>query len=548
MTRYADDGPFRTHEVENQPPPLAPYNVYATDAALRAAVERNGAGWAHDRLTAYGAALGQTETFELGFQANQNPPRLLTFDRYGRHRDEVEFHPSWHALMALAIGAGTHTAPWADPKPGAHVARAAQVIMTTQVEAGIQCPITMTYGVVPALRREPALAAEWLPRLYQQAYDPRFIPAPQKHGMLMGMGMTEKQGGTDLRTNATRAEPIGNGEYRITGHKWFFSAPMCDAFLVLAQAPAGPTCLFLPRVTPDGELNTIRVQRLKSKLGNHANASSEVEFHGAWARRVGEEGRGIPTIIEMATYTRLDCALGTSGLMRQAVAQAIHHAANRTVFQRRLTDQPLMQNVLADLAIESEAATALSMRLARAVDRYDDPAERAFHRLMTPAIKYWICKRGVTLAGEAMEVLGGVGYTEETIMPRIYREMPVNSIWEGSGNVMCLDVLRALQRHPEALGLLLEELRPARSEKRLDRHLVALEQSLKDIAGIEQRARRITEGLALAVQAALLVEHAPNAVADAFVASRLDGSWSGTFGTLPPGPELRAIVERAKPV
>jgi putative acyl-CoA dehydrogenase len=548
MARYADDSGFRTHEVENQPPPLAPYNLYTSDAALREAVGRNGGGWADERLAAYGAKLGQAETFDLGFQANEHPPRLVTHDRYGRRRDEVEFHPAWHRLMALAIGAGTHTGPWADPRPGAHVARAAQVIMTTEVEAGIQCPITMTYGVVPALRREPALAAEWLPRLYRQAYDSRFIPAPDKTGMLMGMGMTEKQGGTDLRTNSTRAEPAGTvGEYRLTGHKWFFSAPMCDAFLVLAQAPAGPTCLFLPRFTPDGALNAIRVQRLKSKLGNHANASSEVEFHGAWARRVGDEGRGIPTIIEMATYTRLDCALGTSGLMRQAVSQASHHAAHRTVFQRRLNDQPLMQNVLADLALEAEAAIALSMRLARAVDRHDDPAERAFHRLMTPAIKYWVCKRGVALAGEAMEVLGGVGYTEETIMPRLYREMPVNSIWEGSGNVMCLDVLRALQRHPDALGLVLDELRPARSERRLDRHLAALESSLRDPAGLEGRARRITEGLALAVQAALLIEHAPGAVADAFVSSRLEGGWSGTFGTLPAGLDLRTIVTRATP-
>jgi putative acyl-CoA dehydrogenase len=547
MSGYADDGAFRTHEVENQPPPLSPYNLYTSDAALREAVTRNGAAWAHDELTSHGAALGRPETFELGFQANQNPPKLHTHDRYGRRRDEVEFHPAWHDLMALSIGVGTHTGAWADPKPGAHVARGAKVILTTQVEAGIQCPITMTYGVVPALRQEPALAADYLPKLFSRSYDRRFLPIEQKAGMLIGMGMTEKQGGTDLRTNATRAEPIGNDAYRITGHKWFFSAPMCDAFLVLAQTAAGPTCFFLPRFTPDGELNAIRIQRLKSKLGNHSNASSEVEFHGAWARRVGAEGRGIPTIIEMATYTRLDCALGTTGLMRQAVSQAAHHAANRTVFQRRLNDQPLMQNVLADLAIEVEAAIALSLRLARAVDNYDAPGERAFHRLMTPAIKYWICKRGIVLAGEAMEVLGGVGYTEETIMPRLYREMPVNSIWEGSGNVMCLDVLRALQRTSEALAMVLDDLKPARGDRRLDRHLTALEVALRDPAGIETRARRLVESLVLAVQAALLIQHAPAPVADAFVAGRLDGGWSGAFGTLPAGLDFRGIIDRATP-
>ena len=546
---YADDGPFATHEVLNQPPPLADYDLFATDAALREAVEREGAGWAAPALGAYGKRIGRAATYELGFQANQNPPRLLAFDRYGQRRDEVEFHPAWHELMTMAVEAGVHTGPWADPRPGAHVARAAKVIVTTQIEAGIQCPITMTYGVVPALRQQPDLAAEYLPRLFQQHYDRRFRPVTEKSGMLMGMGMTEKQGGSDLRTNATKAEPIGNGEYRLTGHKWFFSAPMCDAFLVLAQAPAGPTCFFLPRFTPDGRLNTIRLQRLKDKLGNRSNASSEVEFQGAWARSVGAEGRGIPRIIEMATYTRLDCALGTAGLVRQAVSQAVHHAAHRTAFQRRLIDQPLMTNVLADRAVAAAAAVALSMRLAGAVDRQDDPAEAAFRRLMTPAIKYWVCKRGVAVAGEAMEVLGGVGYVEETLMPRLYREMPVNSIWEGSGNVMCLDVLRAMQRHPDALDAILAEIAPARAaDKRLDRFVTARHTELRDTTDMEGRARRLVEGLVLAVQGALLVRHAPAAIADAFCVSRLDTDWSGTFGAFRGRVDARAIAERALPV
>ncbi|HJT07124.1 MAG TPA: isovaleryl-CoA dehydrogenase, partial [Stellaceae bacterium] len=441
---------FTTHDVENQPPPLVNFDLFQSDRALHEAVAREGGGWAGDSLGDFGRLLGRAETIEWGFQANRNPPVLHSFDRFGRRRDAVEFHPAWHSLMSLAVGAGVHTAPWAEPKPGAHVARAATVHMLCQIEAGVQCPITMTYGVVPALKQQPDLAQHWLPRLYSRHYDPRFLPAEQKTGALMGMGMTEKQGGSDLRANTSRAEPDGAGgpgqAYRLVGHKWFFSAPMCDAFLVLAQAPKGLSCFLLPRWTPDGAPNALRLQRLKDKLGNRANASSEVEFHDALAFLVGEEGRGIPTIIEMATYTRLDCALGSSGLMRQAVAQAIHHAQHRTAFQRKLADQPLMTGVLADLALESEAATALSLRLARAFDRQEDAGETAFRRLMTPAAKYWICKRGIMLAGEALEVLGGNGYVEESVMPRIYREMPVNSIWEGSGNVMCLDVLRALQR------------------------------------------------------------------------------------------------------
>ncbi len=543
---------FATHEVLNQPPPLVDYDLFATDRALREGVAREGGGWAEAQLLAFGQRLGRAETIDWGFQANRNPPVLQPFDRYGHRRDVVEFHPAYHALMALAVEAGVHTAPWAEPRAGAHVARAATVIMLCQIEAGVQCPITMTYGVVPTLRRQPEIADQWLPRLFSRRYDPRFRPASEKTGALMGMGMTEKQGGSDLRTNTTQATPAGAGgpgtPYRLVGHKWFFSAPMCDAFLVLAQAPKGLSCFFLPRWTPDGEVNAIRLQRLKDKLGNRANASSEVEFQGALAWLVGEEGRGIPTIIEMATYTRLDCALGTASLMRQAVAQAIHHASHRTAFQRRLVDQSLMTSVLADLALESEAATTLALRMARAFDRQDDPAESAFRRLMTPAAKYWICKRGIALAGEAMEVLGGNGYVEESLMPRLYREMPVNSTWEGSGNVMCLDVLRALERTPEAAEVWRAELAPARgAEPRLDRWAVRIEQWLATRPS-ENQARRLAEMLVLSVQAALLVRFAPPAVADAFCASRLEDDRSGCFGALPGGIDARAVVERAAPV
>jgi putative acyl-CoA dehydrogenase len=541
---------FATHEVLNQPPPLEDYNVFTSDRVLQEAVAREGGGWAVGELTSFGAALGSAEAIEQGRLANVNPPVLKAFDRFGHRQDLVEFHPAWHATMARAVAAGVHAAPWAEPKPGAHLARAAGVIMQCQIEAGAQCPVTMTYGAVPTLRRAGALAEQWLPRIYSRRYDPRFRPASDKTGALIGMGMTEKQGGSDLRANSTRAEASGLGgpgeEYRITGHKWFMSAPMCDAFLILAQAPGGLTCFFLPRWTPDGRLNAIHIQRLKDKLGNKSNASSEVEFHAAAAWAIGEEGRGIPTIIEMGTYTRLDCALGTAGLMRQCVAQALHHASHRTAFQRHLSDQPLMRNVLADLALESEAATTLALRLARAFDAQEDANETAFRRLLTPAAKFWICKRGPSLAVEAMEVLGGNGYVEESMLPRLYREMPVNSIWEGSGNVMCLDVLRALQRNPDALAAYRAEVGLARgADRRLDRYLLDLEAEFADSVESEGRARRLTERLVLALQGALLVRHAPAAVADAFCASRLARDGGGAFGTLPRGLDLEAITGRA---
>ena len=533
-------------EVQNQPPPLEGYNLLQTDAALNEAVRREGADWAESRLNALGGELGLPETIALGFAANRNPPQLKAFDRYGHRIDEVEFHPAWHALMTLALKAGLHSSPWADPKPGAHVARAAGCYMLGQIESGALCPLAMTYGSVPTLQQNRDIAKEWLPRIFSHYYDPHFRPAREKTSALVGMGMTENQGGSDLRTNTTRAEPSADGSFRLFGHKWFMSAPMCDAFLVLAQAPGGLTCFLLPRWTPDGMRNAIHINRLKDKLGNTSNASSEVEFAGAFAQRVGEEGRGIPTIIEMGNYTRLDCAIGSSGLMRQAVAQAVHHARHRTAFQRKLVDQPLMSEVLADLALESEAATALTFRLARAYDE-EDEASIVFRRVVTPAAKFWICKRAPFVAVEAMEVLGGSGYIEESMMPRIYREAPVNSIWEGSGNVMCLDVLRAIERTPRAAEVLAAELdidgepRVRRFLDRLSRRLSAAERY------DEAQARGLVRDLVQALQAALLIKHAPPAVADAFCASRLEAGAGAVFGLLPRGLDVRAIVERATP-
>jgi putative acyl-CoA dehydrogenase len=532
-------------EVANQPPPLEPYNPFTGDACLRDAVKREKAVWAEDGLTALGATLGKPETVKLGFDANKYPPTLRSFDRYGHRLDEVDFHPAWHDLMAIALRAGLHSSPWADPKPGAHVARAAGTYMLAQIEAGVYCPIAMTYGSVPTLRQAPEIAKAWLPKIFGREYDRRFAPVGGKTAALIGMGMTENQGGSDLRTNTARAEPAGDGTFRLHGHKWFMSAPMCDAFLVLAQTEKGLSCFFMPRWTPDGTRNAVQINRLKDKLGNKSNASSEVEFHGAFARLVGEEGRGIPTIIEMGNYTRLDCCIGSSGLMRQAVAQAVHHARHRTAFQKELIDQPLMENVLADLALECEAATALTFRLARAYDESDE-ASLAIRRVVTPAAKFWICKRAPGLTYEAMEVLGGSGYIEESIMPRLYREAPVNSIWEGSGNVMCLDVLRAIGRTPNLTDVLRAELDSG--DKRVSAFAAKLAQRLSaSDRNDEAQARALTRDLVLALQAALLVKSAPPAVADAFCASRLAGDGSA-FGLLPRGLDLRAIVERAGPV
>jgi putative acyl-CoA dehydrogenase len=540
-----------THEVLNQPPPLEPYNLFTTDRALGEGLRREGGAWAADDAAALGERLG-TEGFAWGAQANQHPPVLRTHDRFGHRIDEVEFHPAWHALMRTAVAAGCHALPWRDPRPGAHVARAALFFLTGQVEAGHGCPISMTYSVVPALRMQPDVAREWEPRFTSLDYDPRMRPAAEKRGALGGMAMTEKQGGSDVRANTTAAAPIGaggpGGEYLLTGHKWFCSAPMNDAFLVLAQTARGLSCFLLPRWLPDGTRNRFHVQRLKDKLGNRSNASSEVEFDRAWARMVGEDGRGVPTIIEMVNHTRLDCVIGAAAGMRQAVAQAVHHTTHRSAFGKRLVDQPLMRNVLADLCVESEAATAVMLRLARAYDEAPrDEQQGHFARIATAVVKYWVCKRGPVLVGEALECHGGNGYVEESILPRLYREAPLLSIWEGSGNVIALDVLRAMARGPEVVDAFFAEVALAHGmDGRLDAHVARLREDLGRLDAIETRARRLVERLALALQGALLVRHGTPAVADAFCASRLAGDHGLAFGTLPAGLEYDAIIDRAR--
>ena len=557
-----------THEVFNQVGELVDVNLYASDAALRDAHAAFSEGVPAQRLAdtqaelaALGAELGTAQVLELGKVANAHPPVLHTHDRFGHRIDEVEFHPAWHALMGELIRHGTHCEPWAAPGPGQQVKRAAKYLMFAQVENGTQCPVTMTYAAVPLLARQPGLAAIWRSKLLSREYDPHSRPVESKSGALIGMGLTEKQGGSDVRANTSFAVPEGSdaiGErFRITGHKWFLSAPTCDGFLMLAQtereSSAGLSCFFMPRFRPDGTRNAIRIQRLKDKLGNKSNASSEVEFRDATAWRVGELGRGVPTVLEMGNLTRLDCAIGTAGMMRRAVALAVHHASARRAFGRALIDQPLMANLLADLAIESEAATWLALRLARALDERDtDPLAEALVRVGTPLAKYWVCKRGVALGFEAMEVLGGNGYTEDAPMARIYRELPVNSIWEGSGNVMCLDVLRALARSPECRDALLAELGAAQGANRDYAAFVArLSARLAPASGAmaieEADARSLTEAIARALQDALLLRHAPVAVSDAFCASRLaadPGQWGQTFGTLPSGCDLAAILER----
>jgi putative acyl-CoA dehydrogenase len=545
--------PHTTHTVFNQPPPLEDYNIFTADRALVDALRREGAEWAEERVRAFGEIAGRAETIGWGVQANENRPVLRSHDRGGHRIDEVEFHPAWHSLMRLGVEHGLHALPWREPRPGAHVARAALFATLAQVEAGVGCPLSMTYSVVPALRAEPSVAAEWEPRVTSLVYDPRLIPSQEKSGAVCGMAMTEKQGGSDVRANTTWAVPIGReGEYEITGHKWFCSAPMSDAFLVLAQAPGGVTCFLLPRFAPDGSRNRFHIQRLKDKLGNRSNASSEVEFRAAWACRLGEEGRGVPTILEMVVHTRLDCVIGSTASLRQGIAQAIWHARHRQTFGRRLYDHPLMRNVLADLAIESEAATVSMMRLARAFDEADsgNAAALPFKRMATAVLKYWICKRAPVHAAEALECLGGNGYVEEWPLARLYREAPLNSIWEGSGNIQCLDVLRALQKTPDALGALLWETAQARGgDARLDIYTTTLREDLGrlDPAEVEVRARHLVERLALALQASLLIRHAPPAVADAFCATRLAGEGGRAFGTLPPGSDVEAILERAAP-
>jgi putative acyl-CoA dehydrogenase len=533
--------PHTTHEVTNQVPPLEDLDLFSTNAPLVEALEREGGGWAREQCVEVGRTWGG-EPLRWGVEANEHPPKLRTHDRWGNRIDEVEFHPSYHRLMELASAQGIHSLPWTTDRDGGHVARWTMAMTAWQAEWGHACPISMTFAAIPALRHAPGVYEEWAPKLTANAYDP--VLRAGKASAKCGMAMTEKQGGSDVRANTTRAVPDGEG-FRLTGHKWFCSAPMCDLFLILAQTDEGVSCFAVPRVLPDGSRNVFRLQRLKDKCGNRSNASSEVEFDQTWGRLVGEPGRGVPTIIEMVAHTRLDCVVGSAAGMRWAVANATWHAAHRSAFGKLLADQPLMRNVLADLCVESEAATALGMRLARAYDEEDT----AFKRLATAVGKYWVCKRFPPLAAEAMECLGGNGFVEESAMPRLYREAPLNSIWEGAGNVNALDVLRALAKQPATLDAYLAEVElAAGADRRLDAFVAGVRDEFADLEHAELRARRIVEKLALALQGSLLVRHAPTAVADAFCASRLAGDAGLAFGTLPPGVDARAIVERHTPL
>lgn len=538
-----------THEVTNQVPSLDGANLYRLDLPLQEWVRRYQGGWAEERLQRYGELAGGP-LMAAGFLANQHKPEFHSHDRYGNRVDLVEFHPAYHELMRAAIEHELPSLPWTDPRPGAQVARAGLSYLHSQAEAGTGCPLTMTYASVPAIRLQADLAEKWLPKILSREYDPRNVPMAQKAGVTIGMAMTEKQGGTDVRANTTRAYPVGTpgpGQaYELVGHKWFCSAPMCDAFLTLAYTDKGLTCFLLPRHRPDGSRNQFYIQRLKDKLGNWSNASSEIEYRGALAWMVGEEGRGVPTIIEMVAMTRFDCMIGSSALMRQALTQAAHHCAYRKVGGRVLAEQPLMQNVLADLALESEAALALTLRMGHALDRAHDEQEEKFSRLVTAVGKYWICKRAPAMINEASECMGGAGYVEETILPRLYREAPVNSIWEGSGNVQCLDVLRALSKEPGVLDALFAELGDGHGDARLAAHIGNLKAAFADTADIQYRARQLTEDVAIALQAKLLLEAGNSAVSDAFIGSRL-GDGGRVYGTLPRGVEVEALLARATP-
>jgi putative acyl-CoA dehydrogenase len=547
--RLSDDQAF------NQSPPFVDVNLFTSDTALQEAVRREGAAQAYENLSAFGGLVGSAASLELGRLANEHPPQLKSFDPRGDRIDLVEFHPAYHQLMAISTAQGLHCSTWEHllagtrPKPGAHVARCAGSYMAAQMEAGHCCPITMTHAAIASLRHAPSIARDLVAKILSRSYDPGIAPIGEKSAITLGMGMTERQGGTDVRANTTRAEPIdGRGPgraYAITGHKWFLSAPMSDAFLVLAQAEGGLSCFLLPRLTTDGALNGLRLQRLKDKLGNRSNASAEVEFDRAEGLLVGEEGRGIPTIIDMVTLTRLDCAVSSAGLMRQAFARAIHHARHRSVFQRRLIDQPLMAQVLADMALDVEAATALAFRLARAFDG-EGESEAPYRRLMTPVTKYWVCKTAPSLAYEAMECLGGNGYVEDGGFPRLYREVPVNAIWEGSGNVMCLDVLRVIEREPETLDKVLAEVETIASvEPRLKKAVIKIKELARGVRHDQGAARTFVELLALAGAAALLASYAPNAVSDAFLATRLQGSGRNTYGAGVAHADTNDILARA---
>jgi putative acyl-CoA dehydrogenase len=546
----------KAHNVENpnQVSPLLNYNLFTTDATLVAAVDRGDAAWAKEKIVELGSTLGTEEAQRWGVEANENPPTLHTHDRNGNRRDEVLFHPAWHQLMRTSITHQLHSLPWTEMRHGAHMARAAMMMITVQNEAGHTCPVSMTYSGMAALRAEPEVARVWESKILSSDYDASFAPATEKKGALLGMGMTEKQGGSDVRANTTWAERIGDSrEFLITGHKWFCSAPMCDAFLVLAQTTNGLSCFLLPRWTATGAKNSFFIQRLKEKLGNRSNASSEVEFSNAWAQLVGEEGRGINTIIEMVNHTRLDCALAAAGLMRQALVQALYHCCHRAAFGKLLIEQPLMQNVLADLVLESQAATLMAMRLAESFDlRAGDERQRAFARIATAISKYWLCKRVSPFVSEALECLGGNGYVEESAMPRLYREAPLYGIWEGSGNVICLDILRAFKKEPSAVEALLHELQTAKGmDQRFDLFTTAIENDLLNMkksfagAGQEGQARRLADRLALALQASLMLRHASSTNAQAFIASRLGYDHGINFGTLSTACDLSAILEPA---
>ncbi|WP_417662017.1 acyl-CoA dehydrogenase family protein [Pseudomonas sp.] len=538
-----------THEVFNQVPSMDGANLYRVDLPLQEWNRRFGGAWAEERLNTYGSLAGGP-LMAAGFLANEQKPVFKSHDRYGHRIDLVEFHPAYHELMGAAIKHGLPSSPWTDPRSGAHVARASMSYLHSQAEAGSGCPLTMTYASVPAIKLQPDIAEIWLPKILSTEYDPRNLPIEQKTGATIGMAMTEKQGGTDVRANTTHAHPVGipgpGQAYELVGHKWFCSAPMCDAFLTLAYTDKGLSCFLLPRHRPDGSRNEFYIQRLKNKLGNWSNASSEVEYRGALAWMIGEEGRGVPTIIEMVSLTRFDCMIGSSALMRQALTQAAHHCAYRKVGGRVLAEQPLMQNVLADLALESEAALALTLRMGKALDNAHDEQEEKFARLVTAIGKYWICKRAPAMINEAQECLGGAGYVEETILPRLYREAPVNSIWEGSGNVQCLDVLRALSKEPGVLEALFTELGDGHGDARLKAHIGKVQAAFRDTDDIQFRARQLTEDVAIALQAKLLLEAGNTTVSDAFLASRL-GEGGRVYGTLPRGVDAEALVARSTP-
>lgn len=538
------------HDIFNQPPPLENFNRYAGNRALRDALHRQGAGWADGELLECGAELGAAEWLARGDLANRFPPRLELFDRFGHRRDEFEFHPAWHECLDWIKTRGLAGASWADTRRGAQVRRAALFQLFAEVECGSLCPATMTYGAVPVLARQSEFAEPWSRLLQQPVYDRRFIPAPQKSGLLMGMGLTERQGGSDVRANTTRAEPAGGGWYRLHGHKWFFSAAMCDAFLVTAQAPGGLSCFLLPRFTPDGERNALHILRDKDKLGDRSNASAEVEFHGALARLVAEEGRGVATVLEMANYTRLDCANGSAGIMRAALAEALHCGRHRQAFGKPLIEQPLMANVLADLALEVEGHIALCLKVAACVDDQErDESAALLKRLLIPAAKYWVCKRTPALIAEAMEATGGNGYVEDGPMPRLFRQSPLNSIWEGAGNIMCLDVLRVLEREPRITELLVSWLDGARGRAvAYDRALDELKRWFGSRTLGQADARRLSQRIALLSEAALLLEDGSSAVAEAFCASRFDGGDGRAFGTLAANTDFRGIIDRALPV